>query len=234
VERSNRRLADHTGLNLIRLIIGSYFMAISLGLVQGVDHRAIFAPIFGAQTGDLIGTTVLFAISAAFMSGLYLRTTSLMLALFVLTSSLIETFIAFQPQNISAFWRDLTLMCGVLLSYYSLKPADMQRASLVGRRYISRVVKTSEQVTPRRVTPSVAGKAAKTAENRMPLQVTGDSMHTTARGNTMGRATPPQARVQTGLSKSSGPNTDQKRHRQKPTDTAAVSDKDVTNIFVES
>ncbi len=219
MERSNRRLANHTGLNLIRLIIGSYFMAISLGLVQGVDHRAIFAPIFGLQTGDLIGTTVLFAISAAFMSGLYLRTTSLMLALFVLTSSLIETFMPFQPQNISAFWRDLTLMCGVLLSYYSLKPADMQRASLVGRRYISRVVKTSEQVTPRRVTPSVAGKAAKTAENRMPLQVTDDTT---------------QPRVPTGLSKSNRPSADQTRNRQKPTNPAAVAGKDVTNIFVES
>jgi len=219
VERSNRRLANHTGLNLIRLIIGSYFMAISLGLVQGVDHRAIFAPIFGLQTGDLVGTTVLFAISAAFMSGLYLRTTSLMLALFVLTSSLIETFMPFQPQNISAFWRDLTLMCGVLLSFYSLKPADIQRASLVGRRYISRVVKTSEQVTPRRVTPSVAGKAAKTAENRMPLQVTDDTT---------------QPHVQTGLSKSNRPNADQTRNRQKPTNPAAVAGKDVTNIFVES
>lgn len=207
MERSNRRMPHHTGLNLIRLIIGSYFMAVSLGLIHGVDHRAMFAPIVGLQTGDLIGTTALFAISAAFMSGLFLRTTSLMLALFVLASSLVENFMPFQPQNISPFWRDLTLMCGVLLSHYSLRPTDVQRASLVGRRYISRVVKTSEQVTPRRVSPSDARKTAKPEDNHM------------------GRApvsnpTPPGAgAVRTGRA---------------PLQEATVADKDITNIFAES
>src|SRR6056297_988973 len=177
-------------------------MAISLGLVQGVDHRAIFAPTLGPQTGDLIGTTILFAISAAFMSGLYLRTTSLMLALFVLTSSLIETFIPFQPQNISAFWRDLTVTCGVLLSYYSLKPTDMQRASLVGRRYISQVVKTSEHVTPRRIRPSDASKTATPEDNR----VAG------------ARVSNPHSKI-----------ADHKQTGQKPSGASLVADKDITN-----
>ncbi len=239
MERSNRRLADHTGLNLIRLITGSYFMAISLGLIQGVDHRAIFAPIVGLPTGDLIGTTALFALSAAFMSGLFLRTTSLMLAVFVLTSSIAENFMPFQPENISPFWRDLTLMCGILLSHYSLKASDTQPTSLVGRRYISRVVKTSEQVTPRRVPPSVARKAAKAKANRIPLQGTGDmaqpmdladhSLRTTAPNPNMPPATPPQ----TGVSDSKPLNAGPKQKSRTPSDKAAAADKDITNIFVE-
>ena len=207
MERSNGRSADHTGLNLIRLIIGSYFMGISLGLVQGVDHRAIFAPIVGLQTGDLIGTTALFAISTAFMSGLFLRTTSLMLALFVLTSSLVETFLPFQPRNISAFWRDLALICGVLLSFYSLKPADMQRASLVGRRYISSVIKTSEHVTPRRVSPSDARKPAQPRDDHM---------------------------ARTRVSNRHREKADHKRTGREPSGASIVADKDITNIFAEA
>lgn len=244
VKRRNQRWVDHTGLNLIRLIIGSYFMAISLGLIQGVDHRAIFAPTLGLQVGDLIGTTTLFAISAAFMSGLYLRGTSLLLALFVLASSIIENFIPFQPQNISAFWRDLTLMCGALLSYYSLQPTDMQRASLVGRRYISGVVKTSEQVTPRRVVTSDAAKARTADQNRKRRHGTGElpqpttladqSPPTPEPGNPMDAAMPPYTRGQIRFSNPNRRNADQKRKRRKPTHTAVTPEADVTNIFVES
>jgi uncharacterized membrane protein YphA (DoxX/SURF4 family) len=143
---------------LIRIVIGSYFMAISLGLIQGIDKSALFAPIVGLQMGDLVGATVLFAITTAFMSGLYLRVTALMLALFILTASIIQTFMPFQPQNISAFWRDLTFCCAVMLSYSCLKPKEMRLAAVIGRRNVPRVVKNSTVVTPRRVTPSGAAK----------------------------------------------------------------------------
>lgn len=142
---------------MIRIIIGSYFMALSLGLIQGVDQRAIFAPLFGQEMGDLLGTTILFAITMAFMTGLYLGATSIMLTIFVMASSIVENFAPFAPQNISAIWRDLALVCGGLLSYFSLKTTDMHPTSLIARRYVSRVVKDAKAITPRRVSPPAKG-----------------------------------------------------------------------------
>ncbi|WP_306154615.1 hypothetical protein [Roseovarius sp. MMSF_3281] len=153
MDRRNQRWINHTGLNLIRIVIGSYFMALSLNLIDGVDHRAIFLSMIDPQKANLLGTVLLFGCAVAFMAGVELRLSSLMLAMFVLCSSVIDNLLHFHPGDISHFWRDLALTGGILLSYSTLKPADLRRASVVGRRYVSRVVKDSASISPRRVTP---------------------------------------------------------------------------------
>lgn len=170
MERRTQRWIDHTGLNLIRIVIGSYFMALSLGLIEGFDHRAIFLSMSDPHMADLLGTVLLFSCTVAFMAGVELRLSSLMLAMFVLCSSVVENLLHFHPDDISNFWRDLALTGGVLLSYSSLRPADLRRASVVGRRYVSRVVKDSEAVQPRRVTSNGPANSRKTfARSLRPL-----------------------------------------------------------------
>lgn len=227
--RRNRRWIDRIGPNMIRIVIGSYFMAISLGLIQGVDQRAIFAPLFGQEMGDLLGTTVLFAITMAFMSGLHLGVTSIMLAMFVMASSIMQNFVPFAPQNISAFWRDLTLVCGGLLSYFSLKPKSVRPASLIARRYVSRVVKDAESISPRRVSlPAKAHRKSPPARTTAPVLSAAPSP---AKGTKATRSTqcPPVPSPRPEISQA--PNG--KRQPTTAANAAKMPNEDVVNIFAE-
>jgi len=167
VPTKNERWLDHTGLNLIRIVIGSYFVAISLGLIEGVDHAALFAPLLDGQTARLAGMGVLFTLSVVFISGLALRLAALSLALFILCSSVAQNFFGPEPLPMSSFWRDLALVCAVLMSYSTLRRQELRKAALIMRRRAARIKHGKfSTVTPRRVTvrnkpvADIAGKAA--------------------------------------------------------------------------
>ncbi|RBI75147.1 hypothetical protein DQW77_05660 [Roseovarius sp. TE539] len=133
VDHLDERWINQTGQNIIRVVIGSYFTAVSLDLISGVDQRALFATVLGPESADLIGSALLLGLSVAFMIGVTLRLTGLMLALFVFTSSLIQNFLAFEINNISDFWRDLTLVCAVMMSYSFITAKAEREASIVSR-----------------------------------------------------------------------------------------------------
>ena len=150
--RSDRWI-DHTGLNLIRIVIGSYFMAMALGLIAGVDPSGMFWPALPEPTARIVGTGLLFTLSVAFMAGVFLRLTALMLALFILCSSVIEHYMHIETLAVSAFWRDLALSCAVLLSYSSYKRREIRSAALILRRQ-ARLIRpggASGKIAPRRV-----------------------------------------------------------------------------------
>lgn len=152
VPTKNERWLDHTGLNLIRIVIGSYFMAISLGLIQGFDHSALFTPVLDGKTARLVGMGVLLSLSLLFMSGIVLRRAALALALFILCSSVAENFLRPDPLPVSPFWRDLALVCAVLMSYSSLHRHELRKAALFMGRRASRIKHGKfSTVTPRRV-----------------------------------------------------------------------------------
>ncbi len=153
--QKNERWLDQTGLNLIRIVIGSYFMAVSLDLVVGVDQTVMFAPFAPYLLADLVGSTLLFVLSVAFMTGIYLRMTALMLALFVLGSSLIQNFLVAEFENVSDFWRDVTLASAVILNYSNLTRREMRRAALMHRRRtrVRKVPLPGDEIMPRRITP---------------------------------------------------------------------------------
>lgn len=143
---------NQTGLNLIRIVIGSYFIGNALDLVAGVDQRAMLLPFLSFEPADLIGSTLLFFSSVMFMTGIGLRLSSLTLAIFVLSSSVVQNFIYFELVNVSYFWRDLTLACGVLLSYSSLDARGLRRARIGARRPVRRPLRVPTEVAPRRIT----------------------------------------------------------------------------------
>lgn len=154
-----QRWIDHTGLNLIRIVIGSYFMAIALGLIEGTEPKAMFIPYLDTETSDLIGTMLLFAITTAFMAGLFLRQSSLMLAIFIFGSSLAENFLTYEHASISNFWRDLTMVCAVLLSYSSLRRREIRKANLIGQRFFLPARRQDGDVLPRRVVTTTRSTA---------------------------------------------------------------------------
>lgn len=170
--RKDERWLNNSGLNLIRIVIGSYFAAVALDLVTGVEQGALFAAFAPPMVADLLGSTLLFVASLTFMTGIYLRMSALVLALFVFSSSLIQNFLLVEVENISAFWRDITLVCAVILNYSNLNRQDMRRADLMRYRML---VKQREarmpmaDVKPRRVTPSVFSKPTARRSSRPAL-----------------------------------------------------------------
>lgn len=151
--QDNENWLDQTGLNLIRIIIGSYFAGVSLDLIEGFDQSALFLPLLDAQMADLAGSTLLFFVSVIFMTGIGLRLSSLSLAILVLCSSTIENFAYFELGNISAFWRDLALICGVLLNYVSLNQREIEDAAVLGNTKTEVHISKLRYVSPRRVSP---------------------------------------------------------------------------------
>ncbi|WP_299843766.1 hypothetical protein [uncultured Roseovarius sp.] len=161
MKRRDERWLNQQGLNLIRIVIGSYFVAVSLDMVTGVNQQALFLPFLPANIADLIGSTLLFVASIAFMLGISLRHTALILALFVFCSSLMQNFLLLEFEDISAFWRDVTLVCAIILNYSNMNRHEMRRAVLMRHRRAARVRKIrfpGAEVTPRRVTPPALKK----------------------------------------------------------------------------
>lgn len=161
----NDRWLDHTGLNVIRIVIGSYFLAISIGLVQGFDQTALFIGLLPPEQAALAGSAFLMVLSLTFMTGIMLRLSALMLSLFVLCSSLMQSFVMMEPRGLSAFWRDMALVCAILLCYTPRRRRDVRKVRSFlreGSGWISRSRRTGD-VRPRRV--ALPGKTARRPES---------------------------------------------------------------------
>jgi len=152
---------DQIGINLLRIVTGTFFMAVALELVDGFDPAILFRPLLGPAISEAAGATGLLALAIWFMLGTALRLAALSLALFVLASSFTANFVAAPVEDLSAFWYDLTLCCGVLLSYLTLDDRQMRRASVFSHQARVRRIEAQRRVTPRRVAPATGPKPAK-------------------------------------------------------------------------
>ncbi|HKL55470.1 MAG: hypothetical protein ACX93P_15100 [Roseovarius sp.] len=161
---------NFTALTIIRIVVGTYFIAIALGLVTGVDPAALFAPAIGPETADLAGTVTLCALSLAFMAGVGLRLSSACLALFVIGSSAAQNLLSPAFADIQMFWRDAVLACAVVPGAVALQPRAPGKSSWDRLRQ-------GETVQPRRIATGKPSKrlaaeeaAAKRAELRRAAQ----------------------------------------------------------------
>ena len=132
-------------------------MAQSIGLVAGLDPAAILKPLMPVLMADILAGSAMFFLSACFMAGVQLRLVALSLAIFVFSSSLTQNMLHVGPGSVSAFWRDLTLTCTVLLTFSSLSGAALRRASVLAHRARLRRARDTE-VNPRRITLTTRGK----------------------------------------------------------------------------
>lgn len=161
----NNRSLNFLGLNLIRIVIGSYLVAVSLGVIQGFDHAALFRPLIPGVWANLAGTAVLFGLAACFIAGIHLRIFALALALFVLASSLTAMVSRFDAGAASVLWHDLVLVCAILLSYAPLRRRELRHAALILRLRARRFGRRRTRgIRPRRV--KVPAKSIKAAQRR--------------------------------------------------------------------
>jgi len=144
---------NQIGINLLRIITGTFFMAVALELIDGFDPAVLFRPVLGPVLSEAVGAIALLTLAIWFMLGAALRLAALSLALFVLASSFAANFVTGPAEDLSAFWYDLTLSCGVLLSYLTLDEKRLRRASVFSHQARVDRINTHRRVRPRRVAP---------------------------------------------------------------------------------
>jgi hypothetical protein len=154
---SNKRRApnvsqtDIYGLKFIRMIIASYCIAVSLGVIGGFNTSVLFAPFFSPELASLLGSTFVLYCAALLFLGLFLRLTSLWLAMAILSSGLDSFLFATEASSIDMFWRDVVLASAVLLNYWALNENARNKQSTFRLHKPVRRVMQGAKIKPVRV-----------------------------------------------------------------------------------
>ncbi len=155
--RQGRGQLGQTGHNLLRILVASYFIGVAAGLIEGTQAAALAAPFLPQPAAEALGAAVVFALAYMVMTGIWLRPAALLLGLVTFWSSYLQHFAAADAAaGIGAFWRDLTLIGALMLTYAGFGPRARRRSALFRRRLVARRLKASRAVQPRRVRPSSA------------------------------------------------------------------------------
>ncbi len=149
-KKTNENLSQ-TGQNLIRILIASYFIAVSVGMISGTDATPLAATFLPPVQAQFVGSATIFILGYMVMTGIWLRPAALILGLIMFWSSYIANFGASSTAVIGDFWRDLTLVGALMLTYVKSAPRATQRRAMI--RWTPRVrrIQTKTMVAPRRV-----------------------------------------------------------------------------------
>lgn len=96
-----------------RLLIISYFVAVALGLIPGIEVARLGAPFLPETYSLYLMSSIVLVLSAMVLFGIFRRPAALVLALIVFWASYITLY---SGGEIGAFWRDLALIGGLLLT----------------------------------------------------------------------------------------------------------------------
>ncbi len=131
---------------LTRLLVISYFIAVSLGLIQGTRILDFMRPVLPEGLATPLMRGVVLTLSVLILTGLARRTAALVLSLVVFFSSYAALY---SGGDISAFWRDLALVGALLMTANFKNPEDrdLDWSSEVGRDRAPQA-KDSDQVDP--------------------------------------------------------------------------------------
>lgn len=142
------------GVNLLRAVIASYFIATALGLVAGPHPAPVFEPLLGDRAGPF-ASIAMFLMAFALLCGVALRLMALTLSSLVFAASWHGAF-GGAGAGLDALWRDMTLIAALMLTYVTLDRDERREAALIRRRAVRRVVRRPRPegaALPRRVPP---------------------------------------------------------------------------------
>jgi uncharacterized membrane protein YphA (DoxX/SURF4 family) len=135
MKHRNTRVIDRMGLTLIRIIIASYFLAVSINLVEGTHPSLLFSHMSDPEAANILGSFLLFMGAYLLLCGLAVRLVSIYLVLLLLGSSIMQNIVLVNAIQVDNFWRDLVLVSALILGYGTLTRRELQRAAFVRRKY---------------------------------------------------------------------------------------------------
>ena len=113
---ARRNLELLTGHSVVRLLIVSYFMALSLGVISGTDISVLAGPFLPALPARILTGGAVFALAAMILIGTHRRAAALLLAIAMFWASYL-TILSAPVDELGAFWRDLALIGALILTY---------------------------------------------------------------------------------------------------------------------
>ncbi len=144
----NTTQLNQSGQNLVRIVIASYFLAVSLGLIPGTVAWPLTAPFLPEPYADLAGKAVIFTTAYLVLVGAWLRVSALLLATVLFWSSYIQNI---GSDNLEGFWRDLALIGALILTYTQTLPRANSRRSALQWKPRARRIAPAQVIAPRRV-----------------------------------------------------------------------------------
>ncbi len=110
-----------TPTNLTRLLVISYFIAVSLKLIDGNSTLQMLNPVLPPPVAERLMQGLVLTLAALILTGLARRTAALVLSLVVFFASYAALY---NGGDISAFWRDLALVGALLMTANFRSPED--------------------------------------------------------------------------------------------------------------
>lgn len=206
-ETTSRAQINGNVQTLLRILIASYFIAISLGLVTGTDYAVLASQIAPAHVAQMVTAIVVFSLGFMVMIGSHTRSAALILGMMTVAAAYVAVAEAGMEAELGAFWRDLALVAALMLTYADKSPAA--RSQPVIRR----------KVQPRRVKTSGA-------RSGRPVPETPTIAFSTRRAGMMAEAARPTAQV-TDLAAA-------RARLQRPTDLREpLANQEIDNIFLD-
>ena len=107
--------------SVTRLLVVSYFFAMGIGTIDGVDVRVLAEPFVSQNTAEYITGGTVIVLSSMVLLGFFRRAAALLLALVVFWASYLTMVVQSGPEQIATFWRDIALIGALLLTYGETK-----------------------------------------------------------------------------------------------------------------
>lgn len=108
---------------VVRMLIASYFIALSLGAFPGTDISALLDEFLKPRLSAVLTHGTVFVLSTMILFGIHRRMAALVLAILVFWASYMQLMASPDSDVLGAFWRDLALM-GALIMTYAEAPSE--------------------------------------------------------------------------------------------------------------
>ena len=150
---------NQSAQNLVRILISSYFIAVSLGLISGTDGSILAQQVLPDPAASFVGNAIVFGLAYLVMMGIWLRPAALLLALTMFWSSYIANFGPEGPLAVGEFWRDLALIGALFMTYAQSGPRQLTRRAMMRFTPKVRRITPEQTVQPRRVIPQTSARS---------------------------------------------------------------------------
>ena len=116
-DTAERATLNATAQALLRLVIGSYFLAVALGLIPGTDLSVLFSGVLPPPFDEAVATGLVFLLAFMVMVDYATRVAALVMALITFYASYLAMISLGVAEELGSFWRDLALIAALLLTY---------------------------------------------------------------------------------------------------------------------
>ena len=140
-----------SGLNMLRTVVASYFIALSLGLIQSTDVTALPALVMAHNQANFLANTAIFILAYLVLMGVWLRPAALLLAGYFLVSSGYAVTASQSAEAMSNFWRDLALIAGLMMTYLQTGLRERKTRAVIRKIRTPRKIRPGDRIQPRRV-----------------------------------------------------------------------------------